>query len=88
MKKMISANDFQTLPYSEKEKLILDIGEELATRLDNIFIIKLFILFDFFVEVTYLTEDNTIKQIDAITDSYLTESYLTNIDISDLFTKK
>ena len=88
MKKMISANDFQTLPYSEKEKLILDIGEELATRLDNICIIKLFILFDFFVEVTYLTEDNTIKQIDAITDSYLTESYLTNIDISDLFTKK
>ncbi|OIP05810.1 MAG: hypothetical protein AUJ97_00100 [Bacteroidetes bacterium CG2_30_32_10] len=88
MKKMISANDFQTLPYSEKEKLILDIGEELATRLDNIYIIKLFILFDFFVEVTYLTEDNTIKQIDAITDSYLTESYLTNIDISDLFTKK
>jgi len=85
---MISANDFQTLPYSEKEKLILDIGEELATRLDNIYIIKLFILFDFFVEVTYLTEDNTIKQIDAITDSYLTESYLTNIDISDLFTKK
>jgi len=88
MKKMISANDFQTLPYSEKEKLILDIGEELATRLDNIYIIKLFILFDFFVEVTYLTEDNTIKHIDAITDSYLTESYLTNIDISDLFTKK
>ena len=88
MKKMISANDFQTLLYSEKEKLILDLGEELATRLDNNCIIKLFILFDFYVEVTYLTEDNTIKQIDAITDSYLAESYLTNIDISDLFTKK
>ena len=85
MKKLISADDFQVLMLNEKAQLIFELGEEFYHYFNETNLIKLYILFDFFIEVMYLPQNNKIKQIDVITDSYLTEKYISNIDISDLF---
>ena len=87
MKKMISADEFQGLILNEKVQLIFSIGEELYSRLDKNYITKLYVINDFYVEVSYLAIDNKIKQIDVVTDKYLNENYLAEIDISDIFRK-
>ncbi len=81
---MISAENFQTLRLNEKAQIVFDLGEELFVKSINNYSIKLYVLFDFYVEIIYFPEDNKIKQIEAITDDYLAEYYIAEIDISDL----
>lgn len=85
MKKNITADEFQLLELKDKARFIFAFGEELFCRLEEENRIKIYNLFDFYVEVNYKSADDKIRQIEVITDNYLNENYLSEIDISDLY---
>ncbi len=85
MKKLLSIDDFLSLPKPERVHRVLTEGYELIHRLDKQHTIKLFKFSDFFVEIWYLPASNKIDKIRIRDMEEVLLLYENEIDISDLY---
>jgi len=81
----MTIDEFMSYPASERASLVLTKGEELMHRIYIYYIIRLYRLSDFFVEIWYSQTSNKIDKILVVDLEDVLHLYEKNIDISDLF---
>lgn len=81
----MTIDEFMSYPASERASLVLTEGEELMHRIYIYYIIRLYRLSDFFVEIWYAQSSNKIDKILVVDLEDVLHLYEKNIDISDLF---
>jgi hypothetical protein len=81
----ISKEDFELLCMIDKLLYLLEKGEELCVKQNDEFIVKLFLMNDFFVELWYQPSTNKIKCLDVLDPVDVQLVYGNQIDISDIF---
>jgi hypothetical protein len=81
----MTIDEFMSYPASERASLVLTEGEELMHRIYIYYIIRLYRLSDFFVEIWYSQTSNKIDKILVVDLEDVLHLYEKNIDISDLF---
>ena len=82
---MITRDEFDTLPPVEKAHTIFEFGEEMAQRTFGEFRIKLYNVWDFYVELWYSTKRVQISKLESLSTEDVMEFYGDEIDISDVF---
>ncbi len=85
MKRLMSIDDFMSLPKPERVHRVLTEGTELMHRIYIYYTIKLYKYSDFFVEIWYLPSSNKIDKIKIVDMEDVLHLYENEIDISDLF---
>ena len=81
----MTQEEFMNLPATERAAHVLNDGAELMDRIYIYYLIKLYRLFDFYVELWYLPASNRIDKVFAVSLDDVLHLYEKNIDISDLF---
>ena len=82
---MTKKEAFQDLSKVEKMLILLDKGYTLLARKEDHLSIKLFKLSGFFVEVKYHMANNKIESVEVVKLDDVTDDYLANIQIDNLF---
>jgi hypothetical protein len=78
-------SEFLTLSHQEKVELLFDEGRELMNRIYVFYNIKLFSLFDFYVEIWYKQTTNKIDKVIIVKLTDVVHLYESQINIQDLF---
>ncbi len=81
---MESTGNFSELPKNEQVYNLFRDGKELFSRLEKNYIIKLFVVYEQFVEIWYNSDKNIIEKIVAITDIELYNKYGDNIKLDEI----
>lgn len=76
---------FKALELNEQTQATWDFGEQVAIRMTAKYKILLWVVEDFYVEIFYNYIDNQIERTRSFRNPDLTEPYLDQVDISDLF---
>ncbi|MBK7031114.1 MAG: hypothetical protein IPH45_18770 [Bacteroidales bacterium] len=76
---------FNQLTSIEKVNTLFDRGKELSSRIYIYYNIKLFVLFDFFVEIWYQQSTNRIERIVILKLEDVLDIYEKDIRIGDLY---
>ncbi len=74
---MLSKADFEGLDLAEKSIEVISNGKVIKTRLEDGYIVNLFLLNDFLVEVYFQKENNSISQINLAKEKDV-DRYLDN----------
>jgi hypothetical protein len=77
--------EFLALSHQEKVELLFDDGRELMNRIYVFYNIKLFSLFDFYVEIWYKQTTNKIDKVIVVKLDDVVHLYESQINIQDLF---
>jgi hypothetical protein len=77
--------EFINLPKLEKVSLVLEQGQELMNRIYVFYNIKLYLLFDFYVEIWYKQTSNTIDKLIVVDPDEVLHLYEGQINIQDIF---
>ncbi len=85
MNRILSIDDFLSLPKPERVHRVLTQGCELMHRILKKHTIKLFKFSGFFVEIWYLPSSNKIDKIRIMDIEEVLHLYENEIDISDLY---
>lgn len=78
-------SEFQELSHQQKVELLFDEGRELMNRIYVFYNIKLYSLFDFYVELWYKQTTNKIDKIVIVKLTDVVHLYESQINIQDLF---
>jgi hypothetical protein len=78
-------SEFINLPKLEKVSLVLEQGQELMNRIYVFYNIKLYLLFDFYVEIWYKQTSNTIDKLIVVDPDEVLHLYEGQINIQDIF---
>jgi hypothetical protein len=81
---MKSNRDFNELPKNEQVYTLFRDGKEVFTRTVKSYVIRLFVVFDQFVEIWYNADKNLIEKIESVTDRDLYKNYGDKINLSEL----
>jgi hypothetical protein len=87
MNEAMTKNQFVELTLNDKIELVIDRGVELLNRVFLFYIIRLYSVDGFYVEVWYRTSANRIDRIDAVELEEVFHLYEKSINIEDLFKK-
>jgi len=85
MWKPMKEKEFQALSHQEKVELLFDQGQELMNRIFVFYNIKLYSLFDFYVEIWYKQTTNKIDKLNIVKLTDIIHLYESQINIQDLF---
>lgn len=85
MKRLMSIDEFMSLPKPERVHRVLTQGRELMHRIYIYYTIKLYHYSNFFVEIWYLPSSNKIDKIRIVDMDDVLHLYEKDIDISDIF---
>ena len=78
-------NAFIALSQQEKVALVLDQGQELMNRIYLFYNVKLYKLFDFYIELWYAQTSNRIDKLIVVELNEVAHLYESQINIQDLF---
>ena len=81
----MTKTQFVELPLNDKIELVIDQGSELLNRVFLFYVIRLYNIDEFYVEVWYKTSSNKIERIEPIEIDDVFHLYERSIDIDDLF---
>lgn len=81
---MISKQEFYDLPLLERAAAVLEHGKELISRIYVFYIVKLYCMGDFYVEMWYKQNGNRIDKLEVVDLEDVIHYYEKEIDISDL----
>jgi len=81
---MISKRDFFDLPLLERAAAVLEYGKELISRIHMVYIVKLYCMGDFYVEMWYKQNGTRIDKLEVVDLEDVIRFYEKEIDISDL----
>ncbi|PKP02130.1 MAG: hypothetical protein CVU14_04035 [Bacteroidetes bacterium HGW-Bacteroidetes-9] len=82
---MLSADEFSKLSLEEQVTTLLGNGSELLERIYIYYVIKLYSLSGFFVEIWYQQTTNRIDRVIVVQLSDVIHLYESQINISDLY---
>ncbi len=82
---MISRKEFIELSLLERAGAVLEHGQELISRIYVFYIVKLYCMGDFYVELWYRQNGNKIDKIELVELDDVIHYYEKEIDLSDLF---
>lgn len=82
---MISKQEFHNLPLMERAAAVLEHGVELISRIHVFYIVKLYCMGDFYVELWYRQNGNKIDKLEIVDLEDVIHYYEKEIDISDVF---
>lgn len=86
MRAIVTADKFNKMVTDAKANFLWDNGVFVNERVSyNKYLIKVYSLLDFYVEVYYSIEDNKIEDIYAIETEEDWDGFLKTIDLKDLF---
>jgi len=83
----MTRTQFSELTINEKIELVIDNGTEILNRIFLFYVIRLYCIEDFYVEVWYKTSSNKIDRVEPVQIEDVFHLYERNIDIEDLFRK-
>jgi hypothetical protein len=83
----MTRTQFSELSINEKIELVIDNGTEILNRIFLFYVIRLYSIEDFYVEVWYKTSTNKIDRVEPVQIEDVFHLYERNIDIEDLFRK-
>jgi hypothetical protein len=83
----MTRTQFSELTINEKIELVIDNGTEILNRIFLFYVIRLYSIEDFYVEVWYKTSTNKIDRVEPVQIEDVFHLYERNIDIEDLFRK-
>jgi hypothetical protein len=78
--------EFIALSHQQKVEILFDEGKELMNRIYVFYNIKLYSLFDFYVEIWYKQTTNKIDKVIVVKLTDVVHLYESQINIQDLFT--
>lgn len=81
---MESIKKFNDLPKNEQVYTLFHDGKELFSRSEKKHIVKLFVVYEQFVEIWYNSDKNIIEKIETVTDKELYSNYGDNINLDEL----
>ena len=83
----MTRTQFSELTLKEKIELVIDDGTEILNRIFLFYVIRLYSIEDFYVEVWYKTSSNKIDRVEPVQIDDVFHLYEKSIDIEDLFRK-
>ena len=83
----MTRTQFSELTLNEKIELVIDDGTEILNRIFLFYVIRLYSIEDFYVEVWYKTSSNKIDRVEPVQIDDVFHLYEKSIDIEDLFRK-
>ena len=83
----MTRTQFSELTINEKIELVIESGTEILNRIFLFYVIRLYSVEDFYVEVWYKTSSNKIDRVDPVEIDEVFHLYERSIDIEDLFKK-
>jgi len=83
----MTRTQFSELSINEKIELVIDDGTEILNRIFLFYVIRLYSIEDFYVEVWYKTSTNKIDRVEPVQIEDVFHLYERSIDIEDLFRK-
>lgn len=81
----MTKTEFAELTLNDKIELVIDQGSELLNRVFLFYVIRLYNIDEFYVEVWYKTSSNKIDRIEPVEIDDVFHLYERSIDIDDLF---
>lgn len=81
---MISKQKFYDLSLMERAAAVLENGKELISRIYVYYVVKLYCMGDFYVELWYRQNGNKIDKLEVVDLEDVIHHYEKEIDISDL----
>ena len=81
----MTEKEFIRLKIQDQLMIVFDSGEEIASRLYVGFNIKLYSVFDFYIEIWYIKNESKIDRINIIDTEKVSRLYSSAIDITDIF---
>lgn len=81
----VGKTEFVKLTKTEKVSYLFNSGEFLLTREHPGYLINLYLLADFFVEIWYTSPSNRVDKIEVVPNDEVLENYNDEIDLSSLF---
>lgn len=82
---MLTAENFKKLPVEEQVTTLLGQGQELLERIYIYYVVKLYFLEDFYVEIWYQQTTNRIDKVIVVQLDDVIHLYESQINISDLY---
>jgi hypothetical protein len=83
----MTRTQFSELSINEKIEHVIDNGTEILNRIFLFYVIRLYSIEDFYVEVWYKTSTNKIDRVEPVQIDDVFHLYERSIDIEDLFRK-
>ena len=83
----MTRTQFSELSINEKIELVIDDGTEILNRIFLFYVIRLYSIEEFYVEVWYKTSTNKIDRVEPVQIEDVFHLYERSIDIEDLFRK-
>ena len=83
----MTRTQFSELSINEKIELVIENGTEILNRIFLFYVIRLYSIEDFYVEVWYKTSSNKIDRVEPVQIEDVFHLYERSIDIEDLFRK-
>jgi hypothetical protein len=81
----MTQEQFRRLTSIQQVELIFDQGNEIGSRIYIFYNIRLFLLFDFFVEIWYIQTTNRIDRIVILSITDVLDIYERDIQLGKLF---
>lgn len=81
----MTKTQFTELTLNDKIELVIEQGTELLNRVFLFYVIRLYNIDEFYVEVWYKTSSNKIDRIEPVDIDDVFHLYEKSIDIEDLF---
>jgi len=81
----MTLEQFKRLRSIQQVELVFDQGTEIASRIYLFYNIRLFVLFDFFVEIWYLQTTNRIDRVILLSTTDVLDIYERDIRLDTLF---
>jgi len=81
----MTEKEFIKLKIQDQLMIVFESGEEIASRLYAGFSIKLYSIFDFYIEVWYIKNENKVDRLNIIDTEKVSRLYSSAIDITDIF---
>ena len=83
----MTRTQFSELSINEKIELVIENGTEILNRIFLFYVIRLYSIEDFYVEVWHKTSSNKIDRVEPVQIEDVFHLYERSIDIEDLFRK-
>jgi hypothetical protein len=72
----INKSNFQKLPEGEKTSVVLEQGKKISTRRVDNYLVSLYTMGDFMVELWYHARNNKIEQVEIVEDHSIIDKYI------------
>jgi len=81
----MTEKEFNKLKMQDQLMTVFDSGEEVASRQYAVYNIKLYSVFDFYIEIWYIKNENKVDRIHIVDTEKVSRLYSSAIDITDIF---